>query len=43
MVKFAYDGEPMENTDDFDFYEAFKDLEVLSVTYDGLGDATNLE
>jgi hypothetical protein len=43
MVKFAYDGEPMENTDDFDFYEAFKDLKILSVTYDGLGDATNLE
>lgn len=43
MVKFAYDGEPMENTDDFDFYEAFKDLKILSVTYDGLGDASNLE
>ena len=43
MVKFAYDGEQMENTDDFDFYEEFKDLKVLSVSYDGLGDATNLE
>lgn len=42
-VKFEYDGEPMENTDDFDFYEAFKDLKVASVTYEGLGDATNLE
>ena len=43
VVRFAYDGEPMENTDDFDFYEEFKDLPVLSVTYDGIGDATNLE
>ena len=36
-VKFDYDGEPMENTDDFDFYEAFKDLTVASVTYSGIG------
>lgn len=42
-VKFNYDGEPMENTDDFDFYEAFKDLTVASIAFDGLGDATNLD
>ena len=41
-VKFAYDGEQMENTDDFDFYEEFKDLKVKSVTYEGLGDASGL-
>ena len=41
-VKFAYDGEQMENTDDFDFYEEFKDLKVSSVTYEGLGDASGL-
>ena len=42
-VVFEYDGEPMENTDDFDFYEAFKDLKVSSVTFEGLGDAANLD
>ena len=42
-VVFEYDGEPMENTDDFDFYEAFKDLKVSSVTFEGLGDAANIE
>ena len=41
-VLFAYDGEQMENTDDFDFYEAFNDLPVASVTFAGLGDATEL-
>lgn len=40
-VFFDYDGEPMENTDDFDFYEEFKDLKVKSVTFTGLGDAAN--
>lgn len=40
-VVFDYDGEPMENTDDFDFYEEFKDLKVKSVTFYGLGDAAN--
>ena len=40
-VLFDYDGEPMENTDDFDFYEEFKDLKVKSVTFTGLGDAAN--
>ena len=43
IVKFAYDGEPMVNSDDFDFYEAFKDLPVTSVTYDGIGDAANMD
>ena len=42
-VCFDYDGEPMENTDDFDFYAEFKDLTVSSVTFYGLGDATNLD
>ncbi len=42
-VRFAYAGEPMENSDDFDFYEAFKDLKVTSVKWEGLGDATVLE
>ena len=39
-VTFDYDGEQMENTDDFDFYEEFKDLTVKTATYDGIGDAT---
>ncbi len=38
-LAFEYDGEPMQNTDDFDFYEAFKDLKIKSVTLSGLGDA----
>ena len=42
-VVFEYEGEPMENTDDFDFYEEFKDLAVASVTYEGLGDAIESE
>ena len=41
-VLFEYEGEPMVNSDDFDFYEKFRDLVVLSVTYDGIGDATNI-
>ena len=43
VVRFKYDGEQMVNSDDFDFYEEFKDLPVSSVTYDGLGDAANPE
>ena len=43
IVKFAYDGEPMVNSDDFDFYEAFKNLPITSVTYDGIGDAANMD
>lgn len=43
MVKFDYDGEQMVNTDDFDFYEEFKDLTVSSIRYEGIGDACNLE
>jgi len=42
-VRFKYDGEPMVNSDDFDFYKEFKDLPVISVTYAGLGDAANPE
>ncbi|MBQ6053422.1 MAG: hypothetical protein IJL30_09110 [Clostridia bacterium] len=42
-VKFEYDGEPMENTDDFDFWENFKDLTIKSVTCDGIGNATYIE
>ena len=40
-VTFAYDGEPMENNDDFDFYKEFRDLKVSSVRFAGLGDAAN--
>ena len=43
IVEGAYDGEPMVNSDDFDFYEAFKNLPVTSVTYDGIGDAANMD
>ena len=42
-VRFAYDGEPMVNNDDFDFYASFKDLPVKSVTCEGVGDAAGLE
>ena len=42
-VIFSYDGPQMENTDDFDFYEKFKDLKVKSVRFSGIGDATNIE
>lgn len=42
-VKFEYKGKQMQNTDDFDFYDKFKDLRVSSVKFEGLGDATNLE
>ena len=43
IVHFEYEGEQMVNTDDFDFYEAFKDLKVGSVKFDGLGNAANPE
>lgn len=43
IVKFAYEGEPLQNTDDFDFYEEFKGLQVESITYEGIGDATSIE
>ena len=43
VVKFDYDGPQMENSDDFDFYEAFKDLVVKEITCDGIGDATDIE
>lgn len=43
-VQFEYDGEPLENDDDFDFFETFADLTVASVTYTGIGsNATNIE
>ncbi len=42
-VIFEYDGEPMENSDDFDFWENFKDLTIKSVTCDGIGNATYIE
>ncbi|MBQ3405176.1 MAG: hypothetical protein IJG63_07160 [Oscillospiraceae bacterium] len=38
----VFDGQ-LELTDDFDADEAIKPLTVKSVTYDGLGDATNLD
>ena len=40
MVTFEYDGEQMENTDDFDFYEEFRDLKIKEITYEGIGDGT---
>lgn len=43
IVRFEYEGEQMVNSDEFDFYEEFKDLPVFSVTYDGLGDAAELD
>ncbi|MBQ9228710.1 MAG: hypothetical protein IJ168_07765 [Eubacterium sp.] len=40
----TFDGDPMENTDDFDAEEAIKTLTVKSVTFaDYLGDATNID
>ena len=42
-VKFDYDGPKMENTDDFDFYEEFKDLTVSEIICNGIGDATEVE
>ena len=39
-VTFNYDGPQMENTDDFDFYEEFKDLTIKTATYDGIGNAS---
>lgn len=42
-VKFEYNGTQMQNTDDFDFYDKFKDLRVSSVKFEGLGNVTNLE
>ena len=41
-VAFEYDGEPMQNTDDFDFIENFKDLKVKSVKFAEIGDATDI-
>lgn len=38
QVAFEYEGEQLENTDDFDIYEAVKDLKIKSVTLDGIGD-----
>ena len=38
----TFDGE-LELTDDFDEYEAVKPLKILSVTYEGLGDAASKE
>ena len=43
VVAFDYDGEQMENTDDFDFYEEFKDLTVKSITCEGVGNASYTE
>lgn len=38
----AFDGE-LEMSEDFDEYEALRDLTVKSIVFDGLGDATNLD
>lgn len=43
-VYFDYEGEPMENTEDFDEAEAVAPLSVKSVTFDNLSsDATTVE
>ena len=42
-VVFEYDGEPMENTDDFDIFDKYKDLKIKSIHYAGIGNATNIE
>ena len=42
-VVFDYSGEPMVNSDDFDFYEKFKDIPVKSVECIGIGNASNLD
>ena len=38
-----FDAEPMEMTDEFEQEEAIKPLAVKSITYLGIGDATNIE
>ncbi len=42
-VKFDYDGPQMENTDDFDFEENFRDLKIASIKCSGIGDPTYIE
>ena len=42
-VVFEYNGTPMVNTDDFDFYKEFGDLKVKSIWYTEVGDAIELE
>ncbi|MBO6134289.1 MAG: hypothetical protein J6O09_00725 [Lachnospiraceae bacterium] len=42
-VKFDYDGPRMENTDDFDFEENFRDLKIASIKCSGIGDPTYIE
>lgn len=41
-VIFDSNGDKPENTDDFDAEEAIQSYTVKSVTYQGLGDATNI-
>ena len=40
---FDYEGEQMENSDDFDFYRAFADLTISAADFGGLGDASVLD
>ncbi|MBQ4185242.1 MAG: hypothetical protein II657_02645, partial [Clostridiales bacterium] len=40
-VLFEYEGEPMQNTDDFDFYAQFENLKIASITFERIGDAAN--
>lgn len=42
-VEFEYNGEPMQNTEDFDFYDKFKNLKIKSVRFSEIGNATNIE
>lgn len=42
-VVFEYEGEPMKNSDDIDFYETYKDFKVKSIKYTDIGNATNVE
>ena len=43
IVTFEYDGEQMVNSDDFDFYEEFKDLPVKSITFERIGDISMMD
>ncbi len=42
-ITFDYDGEPMKNADDVDPEQVWKDSPVASISYNGIGDAINLE
>ena len=43
LFSVVFDAEPMEMPEDFDEEETIKPLTVKSVTYEGIGDATNIQ